>query len=114
MSSEEPIVKNDEIFNTCGEHEDRQVISEFDRTNDTKNVEDNDSYSSDENDEYTEPTCNDSTLDYYEDVGVWYNSVEAIVVDEPNQNDTIDKLIGVRETSMSRQWKILGFEDYLI
>ena len=95
MSSEEPIVEKDEIFNTCGEHEDRQVILKFDLANDTIDSKNNDSYCSDENDKYTYPTCNDSALDGYKDVGVGYNFVEAVVVEQPKQPDQNDT-IGVR------------------
>ena len=114
MLSGQLTFEKDEIFNTCGEREDRQVIPKFDHANDTTNSEDNDSYSSDKNDEYIELTCSDSAPYDYEDVGVRYTSIETTVYDEPNKKDTIDEPIGVRETCMNRQWKILGLEDYSI
>ena len=72
MLNEELTIENDEILNSCDQCKNRQVIPEFDFTNDIIDLEDNDSYFNEENDEYTKPICNDSTFDNYEDVRVQY------------------------------------------
>ena len=40
MLSEQLTVENDEIFNNCGEHEDRKLIPKFDLANDTTDSKD--------------------------------------------------------------------------
>ena len=106
----DPTVEKDEIFNTYGERENLQVIPKFDLAIDTTDTKENDSYCNDENDEYTNPTCNDSTPDDYEDVEVRYTSIEATIVNQLDKNDTITEL----EMSMSREWNIPSCEDYSI